>query len=186
MMPGILRKRRWQGISHLIVRAVSNKLLKEVGRHPSLHHLLMKYMDLSLVEPSLIATAVTRMKQADLRSNKMTIQQVELLFSAISESSSLQSLEIGPMNNLSTVKPDVMANAVNRLERAEMRGTQLTSDQVTNILLQSITNTRLQFLDLRGNGAMRTIPKELVEKAKLVIRELYCQHLPVYHCTGGV
>ena len=77
--------------------------------------------------------------------------QATAIFTAISEGGELRSLEIGPQNDLSMVDPTILAIAVNSLERAELRGTNLTREQVPSVLRQAATQTRLHFLDLGEN-----------------------------------
>ena len=174
-IPELLASRRWMALRCLSLREVSDDLLASVKSHPALQRLEMNYLDLCQADPWLLATTVAGRQTVDMRSCRLTRAQATAIFTAISEGGGLRSLEIGPMNNLSTVAPRVMASAVNSLERAEMRGTHLSREQVTSILLQAATKTRLHFLDLRGNWAVREVSRELVVAARRNIREVYCQ-----------
>ena len=174
-IPELLASRRWMALSCIIVRDVSNELLTSVQDHRSIKRLEMNYLDLSLVDPELLATAVADREVVDMRSCRLTNTQANAIFTVISNDSRLQSLEIGPMTNLSTLEPGMMAKAVNRLKRMEMRGTHITREQVSSILHQAVTHTRLHYLDLRGNWSMGEIPLELVRAASRNIRVVYCK-----------
>ena len=169
-VPEVLSSRRWRALSCLSLREVSDALLASVARHPALQRLEMNYLDLSPADPGLLATAVAGRQAVDMRSCRLTGDQAITIFTAISEGVRLRSLEIGPQNDMSMVDPTTLAVAVNSLERAEMRGTNLTREQVTAILRQAATLTRLTFLDLRGNWAGGRVDRQMALDAGRNVR----------------
>ena len=147
-VPGVLAGRRWMALGCLVVREVSHHLLTAIIQHPGLKRLEINYVDLSPLAPEELATAVGGREEVDLRSSLLTTAQASTIFLTILTGCRLRSLEIGPMTNLSTLEPSMLARAVNRLERVEMKGCQVSREQVEAILEES-RHTRLQVLDLR-------------------------------------
>merc|ERR1719509_190870 len=125
--------------------------------------------NLSLVDATILAQAVTQLEEVWLWSTSLTLQQVEAICAALDTSSYLKILRIGG-SNLSPVDPDVLARGVNKLETVDIAKTQLTRQQMTRILTQSLLTTNLKELNMEGNGG---VEEGLLRQAKLVIKELH-------------
>ena len=160
----------WTRARLRVTQEMMSELLTAMVQHPRLRELDMNYMNLSMVNPMLLATAVNKMMVVDIRSTQLTLKQADSLFSMMSEGTQVRSLKIGP-NNLSSLNPDMLATAVHRLEWVEMRGTRITRQQITTILTRK-EKTSLQYLDIRGNWAMRGIPKSVMKGARENISEI--------------
>merc|ERR1712129_391868 len=126
--------------------------------------------DLSSVDASTLAQAVTHVEEVGLADTQLTLQQVEAIFAGFDASSSMKSLSIG-CNNLSSVDPDLLARVANKLETVDMEKTQLTRQQMTEILTRSLLATNLKELNMLGNG--EGVEEELVTQTELVIKELF-------------
>ena len=133
--------------------------------------------DLSSVDASILAQAVTQLEEVELGDTHLTPQQVEAIFAALETSSQLKILRIGD-NNLSSVDPDVLARGVNKLETVHMNHTELTEQQKTRILTQSLLTTNLKELYMEGNGA---VEEGLRRQTRAVIEELKVGGRPVFH-----
>ena len=88
----------------------------------------------------------------------------------ISKGTRLKSIKIGP-NNCSTLDPELMATSVHNMEEVEMRGTRITQHQIIDILTRK-ENSCLKFLDIRGNWAVKNVPKIIIEDAKKRINQV--------------
>ena len=97
---------------------------------------------------------------------------VESVFDALllMSSNHLKSLSTDGVN-LSSVDPDVMAKAVNKMETVEIKNSHLTSLQMNRILSQSLVNTRLSKLWLEA-GAGENVDASLQKEANQVIPTL--------------
>ena len=122
----------------------------------------------SSVDAGILARAVTKLERADLDCTLLTPRQVEAIFAALDTTSQLKSLHMCIVS-LSSVDPDVLARVVNRLEKVEMWDAQLTGQQLTSILTQSIVKTNLKQLNLAGNS---TVDQKLVKQATKVIPDI--------------
>jgi len=81
-----------------------------------LRALFLKNNDISSVDADILAQTVTQLECIDLGNSCLTPHQVETIFAAISSSSNLKTLLLCLKgNNLSSVDPDVLARAVNKL-----------------------------------------------------------------------
>jgi len=127
--------------------------------------------NLSSADAGILAQAVTQLEKVELGYTRLTPQQVEAIFAALDTSSQMKILRIRS-NNLSSVDPDVLARGVNKLETVDMRDTDLTEQQITRILTQSLLTTNLKELDMEGNGpgveeGLRTQAEQIIEKLVL-------------------
>jgi len=96
--------------------------------------------NLSSVDADLLAQAVTQLEEVGLARTRLTPQQVEAIFAALDTSSQLKRVRIDG-NDLSSVDPEVLGRVVNKLDTATMGRTQLTEQQKTRILTQSLLKT---------------------------------------------
>ena len=166
-----MTSRRWMSLRSIAVRDISDELLSAIIKHLSLRKLELNYVDLVETDEELLANAVVGREVADIRSCSLTSSQAITIFEKISRGSPLHSLLIGP-TKLSAINPAVLGLAVTRLELVEMRGCQLTKNQIISILQQAASTTRLSYLDIRGNWATREVTRNFIEDAKRNIKEL--------------
>jgi Leucine-rich repeat (LRR) protein len=128
--------------------------------------------DLSCLEPDLFAKAVSNVEQVELRDSKLSEQQVNALFTAVSGgATSLKKLGIAT-NNLSPVRPDLLAGSMNLLEEADLGHTALSRCQVKALLNRALEGTRLRQLNIPPTHCIRCNQdnaKQLLLKAMLVI-----------------
>ena len=96
---------------------------------------------------------------------------METIFAAINSSSNLKTLLLCIKgNNLSSVDPDVLARAVNKLEAAIIDDCKLSDEQVARILTQSLLTTNLNRLSMSGNGR---VEEDLRRMATQVFKTFY-------------
>ena len=69
--------------------------------------------------------------------------------------------------NLSGVAPDILVEAVARLERVDLSDTDLTTDQLTGIfrLLADRMSIKLKWISIRGNNRINEVTDRLRKKA---------------------
>jgi len=128
-------------------------------------HLYNNICSLGSVDAKILAQAVTKLEEVNLRKINLTSKQVEAIFAALDTSSRLKTLNICG-NNLSSVDLDVLARGVNTLQTVDMRQTQLTGQQMTRVLTQSLLTTNLKELFMGGSARVN---EELYRQAKEVI-----------------
>ena len=157
---------------------MSEELLQAMVRHPGLKELDIwgtilsrapTSKELSSANPTLLAQAVTQMKEVDLSFTNLTTRQIIAIFTAMTGSSHLKTLKLAG-NNLSSVDTDLLAQAVNQLETVNIRSTQLTRQQRTMILTKSLLTSNLKEIHMQQNGQ---VGEELRRQAMQVINKLY-------------
>jgi hypothetical protein len=90
------------------------KLFKAVVRLNKLCYLYMPNINISSVEPGLLATAVNKLKWLDITQCQLTSQQVNTMVGRMSVATKLRTLLID-CTDLSTVDKDTLGIAVNML-----------------------------------------------------------------------
>ena len=131
-MPQLLKSRRMKTVRKLTLETVSDELLQAVIRHKGLREIDANGTDLSGVEASLLARAVTGMEDVDIEDTQLTGQQVDAVLTATATASRfhrfgckddiryrLKKLDIS-FNNLSTMEPGMMARAAFFLEELSL------------------------------------------------------------------
>ena len=109
----------------------------------------MNSINLTTVNPKLLASAVNRIGTVRLCETQLTGEQWEAIFTAIRDGNSKMKELYIPENNFTTVSPSLLASAVNMLEEVNMSGdTELTLEQVEAILTQSLVKTSLRSLEI--------------------------------------
>ena len=111
------------------------------------------------MDAGILVQAVTQLEEVGLAHTRLTPQQVEAIFAALDTSTKMKILRI-ERTDLSSVDPDVLARVVNKLETADIAKTQLTEQQVTRILTQSLIATNLKQLIMDGNGVEWELRKQ--------------------------
>jgi len=165
-----MKIRRLQLVDHICAYTEQTCVLKDLFQTvvtlPRLRTISgLSSNNLSSVKPGLFARVVTRLEAVNLEYTKITAEQANALFVGISEDSTLKEVSIGN-NNLSSVNPSVIATAVNRLHLADVRDTQLSSEQVTEVLRQCVEGkTKLKSLILAYNDVI-LVDRVLIRQAR--------------------
>ena len=124
----------------------------------------LTFVNVSSIDPQILAKAVAQSKEVDLRHSDVTALQGETIFATVHTASRPRKLNIG-YNNLSSVDPEELGRVVNLLEIVDLRFTRLTADHVTSILEQSLLKTKLKMVNLLGS---EEVDKELVARVQAV------------------
>jgi len=132
----------------------------------SVRHLLLRAAPLSSVPSAHMAAALDNLETASLVDCRITASQAEQTFEVLRENVSLREVDLS-QNCLSSVKPAVMARVVNRLEKANLSHCSLTRGQVQKLLQESLINSQLTLLNIRGNDLQVAQP-QLLEKNGVV------------------
>ena len=125
-------------------------------------NLNLTFVNVSSVDPLVLAKAVAQSKEVDLRHCDLTPLQGKTIFAAVHTASRLRKLSIG-YNDLSSVSPEEIGRGVNLLETVDMRFTKLTAAQITSIVEQSMVKTSLKMLNVLGS---EEVDKKLVARAQ--------------------
>ena len=138
---------------------VTDEAIQAMASHSGLKVVGMGNVNLSLVDPSLLARAVVRLEQVNMYGAKLTEQQVEEIFTAISEKNGgMKKLVLGS-NNLSAVGPGLVVSAVKQVEELNVEKTQLTRKQAEAILIAiSEGICELKKLDISNNDFSTVSP----------------------------
>ena len=98
----------------------------------------------------------------------LTPQQLEVVFTSTYTATSLKCLDMG-YNNLSSVEPKLLAEAVNKIQEVRLNWARLSIPQIEVLLASLNKNTKLKKLSLRGNQAAACIePKLLVDSVAML------------------
>jgi len=125
-------------------------LFQKMSQNCPLKTLNLSLIKLSSVEPELLAIAVNRLEDVNLKFTNLSTEQMTSILSHVQEDTKLKKLQLGE-NNLSSVESELLATAVNRLEDVDLRFSELSTEQMTSILSHVQEHTKLKKLCLRGN-----------------------------------
>ena len=150
-------------------------ILSTIGQQKSnLKKLNISCNNLSSVDPLLLVRAVSRLEEINLDGTELTFMQARgiMLTIGFDKFSTVQKLVLSD-NDLSKVKPDLLAKAVNRLEEVDMTNSQLTLEQVEAILKQSLVSTYLKSIFMTEPFEGKSLDEQIIEKARTVIKGVY-------------
>ena len=180
-MPERLDCRRMWAVRELRVEwgvEVSEEVLMAVARHQGLRVVELKQVNLSSVDPGLLARVVGGLEEVVMCSRpdtRLTVQQWEAIFTAISEGGCKLKRLVIYGNNLSRVDPGLLARALTRVEEVVMYQPRLTGPQQEAILTAiSSGDSRLKKLDIEHNKLSTVDPSLLasavnrLEKVKIL------------------
>jgi Leucine-rich repeat (LRR) protein len=125
-------------------------VFKAINDTSKLRILSMNSNNISSVNRAILANAVRFLEQVDFSFAELRPEQVRTVFTTISRDSNLKRLTLD-CNDVSSVDPAVMAQAVNRLEDATLRFTGLTCQQVEAVLRGVQGDSRLKTLVIAVN-----------------------------------
>ena len=130
-MPELMSLKRLQCVTKLDIRAqmVSEELMEAVAIHPGLRRVdtnpgftnLPGFTDLSSVRPELLTKALSKIEDVRLEDASLTPEQLNALFCSISsdETNKIKRLDLSK-NNLSSIEPQLLAQAVSKLKKANL------------------------------------------------------------------
>merc|ERR1712241_1296894 len=96
-----------------------------------------------------ISGATKRLKKICLTCTKLKTSQLTDLLSASVTSTTLEDIDLA-QNNLSSVSSVVIARAITKLKIINLKFTDLTTSQLTDLLTASVTSTTLENINLIG------------------------------------
>ena len=138
-----------------------------------LKSLSIAWNDLSLVEPTLLAKAVSKVEdEVDLRNSCLTTEQTEAIFGAIANGCQPRKVCMRH-NDMSEADAEVLARGTHKVEEVDLRHTSLTLHQVITILGHSLLDTKLRkidfgFVEVFCQGDARLL-KKLIPQTKPVV-----------------
>ena len=127
-----------------------------------LKHLDFEKINLFSLDPQLLAKAVTKLQSVTMALNQLSRGHVEAIFASMNQVTQLTKLWI-QRNNLSSVDSEVFAKVINKMEDVNLVKTSLSSEQVTQILRQSLKQTKLRRLIM---NKVDNIDEEIIVLAK--------------------
>jgi len=135
--------------------------------------------DLSETSPALLASAVSKVKDAALGGFNIGIQHVEALLSAIIvEDKPLIKLKVSTLST-ARIDPDILGRAVNKLEEVtiyKLNNDSINSDKITAIisrLVEGETKLKvLKLLDLHTRD-IEEVDQDLIRRAREKIGDFY-------------
>ena len=188
------------GLQSLIIprATVTSEQVHKVFSHldreekPRCRKLDLKNVDLSLLEPSMLARVVSKMAVAELYDTRLSRHQLHCLVGAMAESHSLKELNIGGTYDtadplLPHVYPDVLALGVARLEVAMLEGLNLTVEQIEEILEEAMEQTaKTEVLDLSYNHELSKANPDLLAQLQRSGKQVFANlsALPVEPTPG--
>ena len=160
-----------------LTEAQVREIFQALSEGSKLHHLALSSNNLSSVAPQLLATGVTELRSLNLAYTQLTKPQTEALFSSLSQSQHLSHLTIG-LNDLSSVKPQVLAQSVCRLDTVQMREACLTELQWNELLrLMGSGSSRLREADFSNNYSSLNSPG---------LSRYFCTYIFSYSCSTSI
>jgi len=133
---------------------IHSKTIKSVSLH---------FVNLSGLDSDVLGRGISILQKVDLSGSKLTTLQCTAILNHILSSQTIQDISLRNVN-LSLVDTSLVSKATSRLAKADLEYTMLTPDQVTGILLESLSSVSLLDLDLSYN-TLSSVPPELLSKA---------------------
>jgi len=135
----------------------------------NLKELLFEYQGLHDVPPKVFSAALNKLQIVDLSQIDVDHSQCRALIEAISRDTKIENLDISS-NNLATIEPDILAEAVNNLRKVDISNTNLTSCQIERILKGINFVSKLKDLDIDQNRLIMISPDLLATAANSLER----------------
>ena len=123
-------------------------------------------INLSKVDPDLLATFLTKLKQATIYATKLTPMQLTHTLQTLTASDhNLSLLDIGG-SNFSSIPPNLISDGIKNIENVNLYFTKLTTNQKIHILQHGVldNSSKLKHLDMGGNTS--NIPEHLLDMTK--------------------
>jgi len=113
--------------------------------------------NLASVDPELLARVVARLEDVNLKNTNLTNEQIQALFTALSQKSQLKTLDL-VSNNLSSLEPALFASVVTSFKEVNLTYTSITNDQVKELFTAMCQNSQLKKLHLRYSNVTSVDP----------------------------
>ena len=123
----------------------------------NLKELLFEYQGLQNVPPKVFSAALNKLQIVDLSQIDVDHSQCRALIEVIARGTRIEQLDISS-NNLATLDPYILAEAVNRLKKVDISNTNLTSFQIECLLKGINFDSKLKNLDIDQNRLIKISP----------------------------
>jgi uncharacterized protein YjbI with pentapeptide repeats len=144
------------------------KLMEKSLSSNTLVNMNLRKVNLSGVDPVLLANAVCRLQTVYLGRTDLTSQQCVQLLEKSLTSTTLVNMNLYGVN-LSEVDPELLANAVCRLQTVDLGETRLTYQQCVKLMEKSVSSTTLVKVSLYGDD-IDEVPTDLLARATVKFR----------------
>jgi len=128
----------------------------------NLHHLIVRGVDLSTVNQDSLAAGAAQLVTLNLQETKLGMQQCRALFTTISTSLSLTSINMSHVS-LAEVPADLLVKGIKKLDRASLNWTRLSAHQLTKLLDTKNKKQDLQLEGMNWDG----VPAQLAVRYKM-------------------
>ena len=128
-----------ENVQHILEHSISSDLCE----------IDLQGINLSRIAPELLSKSLQPLQKVDLTFTKLTSDQAEHLFSYFENNQPTRMKEISfKAINLSTVNPTMFASAIARMEKVNLSFTELTTDQLTELLDKILTQNDVNLNDI--------------------------------------
>ena len=139
-----------------------DEFLLAMERHPGLKELDAEHVNLSFLEPNLLARVVKKLEKVYFSYAEMTAQQCEAIFQHFDSDSKLKKLHMSCID-LSSVNPEILARSFNNIEEVFMFDTKLTILQ-TKAIFRAVNNgSKMKNINIGLNDLSMVDPKSLAK-----------------------
>jgi uncharacterized protein YjbI with pentapeptide repeats len=121
--------------------------------------------NLANVDPEIFGPAITRLETANLSDCKITSAMFNVLFNNMQGDCSLKDLDISHNSALKHIDDYVFGDAINQLEKVNLKFTSITVFQLMNLFELMQVQTILKEMNLVGNLSLAKIPQNLFARS---------------------
>ena len=146
----------------------SRVLFQHMANTTKLKVLSMGCVNISEVNPTILATALNMMATARLCNTAITTEQLDALFRAMARGSKLKEIDLGH-NNLAGVDANILAEGIKKIPTVKLYDTNMSRNQI-EMIVRNATN-QLITLDICFNQSIREIPRHILTRAQAQIEE---------------
>ena len=147
-------------------------ILTAVSVQTKLRKLCLTYIDLSVLEPGLLAKAVVRLEDVSLRATVLTSQQAEEILAAINKDTSLKKLDLRGIQSLTYIDPNLLASSITQLEEVNIGYLSITGPQLQALFTALKNPTKLKTVEIGWNVNLDSLKpldrKEAVQRLSQV------------------
>ena len=151
-------------LSHNMITDIqARNVFKKMTEKTFLQKLRIMKINLSSIQSNILAKGVTQIKELIMVGCNLTSEQAIAVFEAILQGCAIKILDVSN-NNLSSLDPELLAKAINRLTKIILDNNELTFIQITRILSLCAEKTNLKKMTIRKTD-MADIESELLGRA---------------------
>ena len=151
-------------LSHNMITDIqARSLFKKMTEKTFLQKLTIMKINLSSIQSNILAKGVTQIKELIMVDCNLTSEQLVAVFEGIQLGCSMQILDVSN-NRLSSLDPELLAKAINRLTKIIIDNNKLNFNQITRILSLCTEKTKLKKMIIRKTN-MADIEPELLGRA---------------------